>query len=1600
MTTPVLASSTEGGDSTVPVELNAVAAAFKVTVPTELPVAVDGFGHSEVADNAQIINNSKGPIKITNIQIDSQNDWTLIPFDADSDSMQMDEKKISFKMFEQDANTGVIYSQILAASESVTIPYDSRVALQSKATDVSPLKVVFTFGWHDGSETTILSDEGFYITKQENIVTIVGATSEKVSEKALSIPSRVTVESSEYNVESIGNKAFKDEIAIETLSIDNGVKMIGDESFDGCANLKTMSIPSSVNSIGKLTFGKTSGTISLLGRNNSDDMFLGDSWNGESSIIFPDKEIILQDISIGNDFSLEKGASKNLSIAYEPSNATNIPATKWQSSDTAVATVENGTVVGIKPGTSTITATVGNISKSVTVTVKSTLTGISIGDDVTLNKGETLKISPIYTPSDTTDSKAISYSSSKTSVATVDSQGLITAIGPGSSTITATGANTVKDSKIITVLSPLTDIDIGSNFTLEKGTNKTLAVSFIPVDTTDSNIVIWKSSNNAVATAVNGKVVAVSPGSATITATVGKISKSVVVTVVSTLTNISIGEDISLAKGKTAQISPIFTPADTTDSKVLSYESSNPAIASVDSTGLITAKTVGTATITASGAHNIKSTKTITVTSKLVSIDIGANFSLEKGSSKALAITYTPSDTTDNKTAVWTTSNANVATVENGTIKAIAPGTATITATVGSLSKSVVVTVTSSLVSINIGSNFSLEKGSQKSLSVSYNPSDTTTDKSVTWVSSNEAIVTVNNGTVTAVGVGSANITARVKNIEATVAVSVTSRLTGINIGSNITINKGTSSTIVPIYTPSDTTDSRNISYVSSNSAVATVNSSGVITGISAGTTTITGTGANGLTASKVVTVLAPLTDISIGEDFSLAKGSTKTLSVIYVPNDTTDNKTATWKSSNTGIATVSNGVVRGVKGGTATITATVGNISKSVVVTVTSELTKISLGANITLAKGKTSTIVPVFTPSDTTDSKVVVYESSNPSVATVTSTGLITAVNPGTAIITGTGARGIKATKTITVNIPVTSISLSQSEVYLELDVTPTIKIFADVSPSNATNSTVTWKLSSPIAATQINEFDNSITLTAIQAGTATLTATAGGKSVSIPITVLKHITQLGIENSTSLTLTSGFETNLIGKAIADDGTIIENAPLMWTSNNPEMLLITSENRSPIITVLALKLGRTSLTVSYKDVTHTIPVNIVSGYDKTGLGLSNGLIELTPNLQRMDEILSEFINWEILPRQDYSSTLDMGSTRINALAMIVNAMGKNAAINSGSYSHPFNDVPEQYKNLVGYAYNIGLVNGISYNTFGTLDNIRTEDFIIMISRGLGYGDDLPTEIKTAILNNVPTQSKCTQRAMILMTYNAMFVARGKDIVDPIPDSGSGNNPDIADINIFDANDVNNLTPDINGNYSVPFNQLPENTAIISDMLFYIPGAPVDDNVQHFAYAMNSLNPDLIFDLESGSINYFSRRGPSIQYASNHWVINLDIWGYQDWSGSPGYTESRNLMLNTLRYFSGFGPDAEMALMPHFVFKMLDDHYRNRADNSIPIDEEFAAQYNLTLGRQQQIGEYTFQLEVRNDSNPQEVWAIIYQVNNDLNPNLDSSTIIRIPVA
>ena len=333
---------------------------------------------------------------------------------------------------------------------------------------------------------------------------------------------------------------------------------------------------------------------------------------------------------------------------------------------------------------------------------------------------------------------------------------------------------------------------------------------------------------------------------------------------------------------------------------------------------------------------------------------------------------------------VWKSSNTNIATVSNtGLVTGKSKGPVQITATANG---------TTCICNVNVIA-----------------PTVNGTNKdAVTWSSSNTGVANVTNGVVQGTGAGNATITASFGGSKATCSVNVMRQTISMS-GGNPIYAKGTGSSTQLTATVNGTVGNDAVAWTSGNTNIAKV-SGGKVTGVGAGTVTITAT-SNGVSTSKSIQVKEPTIKLD-RETANIYPPATKTVTFTVTVNGVQGNSGVTWTSGNTKVATVSNGKVTAVSKGTATITAKANGKLAKAKVTVKDPYANVSPTSG-TIKIGKTLQLTTNYAPASTGTPS---YSSSNKKVATVDSKGVVKGVKAGTATIT-VKVNGVTAKAELTV-------------------------------------------------------------------------------------------------------------------------------------------------------------------------------------------------------------------------------------------------------------------------------------------------------------------------------------------------------------------------------------------------------------------------------------------------------------------------------------------------------------------------------------------------------------------------------------------------------
>ncbi len=846
----------------------------------------------------------------------------------------------------------------------------------------------------------------------------------------------------------------------------------------------------------------------------------------------------------------------------------------FKSDDSSVVSVSpEGKMTALKEGTTYISMTPVNTSSTVrlssiqvTVIAKTPsvipVTGITLDPtSCELKVGKTQPLEVTVAPAEATNKK-FTWTSSNEAVATINENGYVRGISPGTALITATtedGGKTATCS--VTVKQQVESISLNQTaLEMVEGGTTTLSATVLPANATNK-AVTWTSSKTSVVTVQNGLVTAVKEGEAVVTATAAdgsNVKATCRITVLKKeikVTGITLSkESVALKEGEITTLSATVAPANATN-KAVTWTSSNEDVVTVNN-GSVTAVKDGEAVVTATAADgsNVKATCTVTVSKKDTTVKVTditlskESVALKEGETATLTATVKPDNAT-NRAVTWQSSDTNVVTVENGKVTAKKKGTATITAasTDGTgISASCSVTVTVPVKGIAFSENtIEIDRNNE-------------TAKTVKLVFNNGASVPENTGFTC------------------------------------------TSSDETVAQVTSDSTPNADGSY------------NITVTAKKSGTVTITAkTEENGYSAYCTVKITKPVTSIAFSGN-PMKKGETQDLSAsLQVTPADADNTGVAWSSSNTAIATVSSAGVLTVTADsgstedtTVTITATAkdgSGVSAACEITVSpTKVTDITLSlSEMPLLKGATADyLIATVTPENATV-KTVEWSSSNTQVATVDATGKITAVgNQGeTAKITAVSTDGSNVTSnecTVTIvenAVSVTGVNIKVDNTVqaagsqIQIKDKETKEILAEVTPDNATTKGVKWQITGEDVLELVTQSSGGCMVKGLKEGTATLTALAiadNSKQASIQIEVVaQKVTEITLNGISDQTLKLGETYTPDGDGVVILPATATNKEVKWTSSDANVAGVDKSTGK----VTAASVGTATITVAAKD-------------------------------------------------------------------------------------------------------------------------------------------------------------------------------------------------------------------------------------------------------------------------------------------------------------------------------------------------------------------------------------------------------------------------------
>lgn len=746
--------------------------------------------------------------------------------------------------------------------------------------------------------------------------------------------------------------------------------------------------------------------------------------------------------------TLKIGEEATLTATVEPAEAAKDIV--WTVNKEGIVTVDSGKVKAVAAGTAIVSAQnkSGTVYASCTIVVEEVVNSVKLNKNtLELTVGETETLTVTVDPTTAAD-KLVWKCDPVGVVQLVD--GKVTALAAGTATITVSDPTGAKsDSCAVTVYATATEITLNKQSAeLYVGEEETIVATIIPQGTKSAT---FASSDETIATVDNnGKVVAIKAGSATITATVDKITAQCTVTVYNKATAIALDiQSIDMYSGETHTLVVTATPSE--GIRKASFATLDEKVATVDENGVITAVGAGSTTITAT-LDDV--TASVTVTVIKVAFE-QQNYSLVLNAEQQLVLTFDPTSATETNVS-YVSSNGNAVSVDGeGKVKAKAYGQATITASVeGKFSVTCTVTVsplaTENGVTVEYGENGYAIKTSAGIYVNALNLGDGAASKVyyaeytlngmnlfdgqaksfglVHFATNENLMLDVFHMFVIGNDPATAGYWHRMNNkmdLESDLLVNVANQDLGavhtwlidmLKNGKSVTVgiarngndvytllngvivwktqiadSLADTDTLPAIFMNSTSGDSRSVTdivYLTGEAATNKINNSQML-----------------------------VTSITLDEEtLTLTKDEQKTLTATVNPSYAAER--IVWESTDTNVVTVNNGVVTAVKAGSATITAKIGDVKAEVVVTVVDFKFE---QQNYSLAPSGTEKLNLVF-GEGSVEGQTVAYTSSNDNIVSIDADGVVTAKAYGKVTITAV-VNDIEIECTVTVSPLVTN-------------------------------------------------------------------------------------------------------------------------------------------------------------------------------------------------------------------------------------------------------------------------------------------------------------------------------------------------------------------------------------------------------------------------------------------------------------------------------------------------------------------------------------------------------------------------------------------------
>ncbi len=817
----------------------------------------------------------------------------------------------------------------------------------------------------------------------------------------------------------------------------------------------------------------------------------------------------------------------------------------WSSLTPQIASVDNiGLVTGLSVGTANVVARVGANADTATLFVQEgtlvlsvapQLIEITLGDSIQLEAA----LSTLSGAAVQMGRIAVQWESSDTAIASISGDGVVTSLTPGDVALTASVGGTTAVALARVIPNPVMSVSVTpANSGIYPGqvVDLTATLRDIRGRVVRNADVMWSSSAPSVASVTSSGIVrGMSPGWAIITATHGTKKASATINVFPVPASGVVVTAPSNTVTRGGQLQAVATVRDEDGNiltgKIVAWSSSNPSVAQVGATGVITGLTIGSTTIHAVVDSRIGSLPITVIGATPTAIAIipgSATVPLGATAQLVAEVTDQGGNVIAGQTITWGSANFSIATVNGaGVVTAVSSGTTTIRAASSALTAQATITVIgSSIASVSITpSSAQLQAGGTRQLSgAAFDASgNQIPNAAISWTSSNPIVATVSaSGMVTAVGTGNATISASSSGKSATAAVTVNSAPPAVVASVTVTFNsptllvgQSTQAQAVARDAAGNLIAGRPVTWTSDDPLLASVSATGLVTALASGSASIVAK-IDGVAGVATVTIgaAAPLPVHSVQLSVSpttINAGQTATSSVVLRDSlgGVLTGITIGWSSSKSTVASVGlGGIITGVSAGSATITASSQGKSGNAGVTVNGSTVPV---ASVTVSGASSLTIGQSSQAAATTrdasgnvlTGRPITWSSSNSSVATVSATGLMTGVAAGSAQIIATSG---SASGSLTVNvsgapaaIATVTVTLAKSSIPAGTS-TQATAVARDASGQPISGVAFFWGSSSAATAT----VSLGGVVVGVAPGSANITASAAGKSGSAAVTV----------------------------------------------------------------------------------------------------------------------------------------------------------------------------------------------------------------------------------------------------------------------------------------------------------------------------------------------------------------------------------------------------------------------------------------------------------------------------------------------------------------